>query len=89
MTIYVQRETDDWVGKTLTQDGVTYTGAWSYQIVAYGSRPTGSWTSAVVSAGNKGINLESLAAGNYWVFYRIDGQGSYTPVLDPEVLVVH
>jgi hypothetical protein len=88
VTIYVQRETDDWVKKTIYLDGVVYTGAWSYQIVAYYARPTGSWVTAVVSGGNKGINIEGLSAGNYWVFYRIDGQGSYVPVLDPEVLVV-
>lgn len=88
MTIYVQRETDDWVKKTHYQDGVAYTGAWSYQIVAYKARPTGTWVTAVVNGSNKGLDVQGMTAGNYWVFYRIDGQGAYTPVIDPEILVV-
>ena len=83
-----QRETDDWVKWPVTQNGVPYTGAWSYQIVAHGARPTGSWITAVVNGADKGINIEALTAGYYWVFIRIDGQAPYIPVLDPEDLII-
>lgn len=83
MTLSFQRETDDFVAWPLTQNDVTYTGAWSYQIVAYGGRPTGAWITAKVNGGIKGIDIENLAVGAYWVFIRIDGQGSYVPILDP------
>jgi len=88
MTIEVQRETVDWVKKTHYQNGVTYTGSWSYQIVPFRSRPTGSWVNAVVNGSDKGIDVSGLSANYYWVFYRIDGVAPYIPVEDPEVLVV-
>ena len=90
-----QRETNDWRSFTLNQYNSTtsaweaYTGAWSYQIVARGSRPTGTWISAVVVGGFKGINILGLTVGHYWIFFRIDGQaGGYIPVLDPVELVM-
>lgn len=83
-----QRETDDWIKWPVTQDGVEYTGNWSYQIVPYGTRPTGTWLTAVPQAGNKGINVENLASGYYNVFIRIDGQGAYAPVLNPKPLII-
>ena len=85
--IVVRHETDDWIKKTHYQQGQAYTGAWSYQIVTYGASPTGSWTSAIVNGTDKGFNVENLAAGYYWVFYRIDGQAPYNPILNPEILI--
>lgn len=86
--IFVQRETDDWVQKTFTEEGTTYTGLWSSQIVAYGARPTGTWVSSVTNGGDKGFNIEGLATGYYHVYYRMDGQSPYAPVVGPDVLVV-
>jgi hypothetical protein len=79
----IQRETDDWIPRTLIKQGSTYTGDWSYQIVAYEARPVGTWLPAVEIAGVKGIEVSGLN-GLYEVFYRPDGQGSYVPVLDPD-----
>lgn len=87
-SISYQRETNDWRSFTFTRDGVPYTGAWSYQIVAKGARPVGSWLSAVVLNGQRGIDVKNLAAGYYWVFFRIDGQAPYAPELDPVDLVI-
>lgn len=91
-----QRETDDWRGFTLTQLDtsvqppvpVAYAGAWSYQIVARGARPTGSWLSAVTRGTAKGIDIQNLPAGYYSVFFRIDIGAPYAPVLDPIDLVM-
>lgn len=88
MTLRFQRETDDWFYVPVTQDDADYTGAWSYQIRPYGSRPTGSWLTAVTNTGRKGIDIQGMAAGFYWLWIRIDGQGAYTPVLDPEDLII-
>ena len=88
MTITVQRETDDWFYIPVTQDDATYTGAWSYQITAYGARPTGAWLTAVVNIGRKGIDIQGMLPGFYWLWIRIDGQGAYVPVEAPEDLIV-
>jgi len=87
--IAYQRETDDWRGFTVTNQttGQLATG-WSYQIVARGARPTGSWLSAVVNGTQKGIDIQGLSAGYYSVFFRIEGQAPYAPVLDPVELVI-
>jgi hypothetical protein len=83
MALSFQRETDDWAYIPVTQNGVAYTGSWSYQITAYGARPTGSWLTAVVNSGSKGIDIQGMSKGFYWLWIRIDGQGVYVPVLDP------
>ena len=93
-TISYQRETDDWLGYTLNQYNPatatfdTYTGNWSYQIVARGLRPTGTWQPAITLGSQKGIDINSLPAGYHQVFIRIDGQGAYVPVLDPIDLII-
>jgi len=84
----IQRETDDWLAWPITQAGSTYLGQWSYQIVPWRSRPTGSWLPAVTVGAAKGIEVAGLTPGYYSVFVRIDGQGSYVPVADPDVLTV-
>lgn len=83
-----QRETDDWAEIPVTQNSVDYTGSWSYQITAYGNRPTGAWLSAVTNSGKKGIDIQGMSAGYYWLWIRIDGQSPYAPVLDPEDLII-
>jgi hypothetical protein len=88
LAVIYQRETDDWRAIDVALNGNAYTGGWSYQIVTYGSRPTGSWTSAVVLSGAKGIDIQGLTVGSYQVFLRIDGQTPYAPVLDPIDLVI-
>lgn len=88
MTITVQRETDDWFYIPITQGDNLYAGAWSYQITAYGARPTGAWLTAVVNSGLKGVDIQGMAKGSYWLWIRIDGQGVYTPVEAPEDLIV-
>lgn len=80
----VQRETDDWIPRTISQQGSAYTGAWSYQIVAYRARPTGTWVTAAERAGVKGVEVSGLAEGIHEIYYRVDGQGSDVPVLDPD-----
>jgi hypothetical protein len=88
------RETDDWRGFTLSQYDYetstwgTYAGAWSYQIVPHHTRPTGTWLTAVVLGTKKGIDIAGLTAGYHWIFFRIDGQGTYVPVLGPVELVM-
>jgi hypothetical protein len=84
----LERETDDWLYIPITQNGVAYTGAWSYQIVAFDARPVGSWLTAVPNGGLKGIDVQGLAVGSYDVFIRIDGQGNYAPVFKTDPLVV-
>ena len=86
--IEYQRETDDWRGFTLALRGAAYTGSWSYQIVARGARPIGTWLSSVTLNGEKGIDIQGLAAGYYWVFFRPDGQAPYAPILGPVDLVM-
>ncbi len=86
--IAFQRETDDFRALTVTHQGSAYTGSWSYQIVPNGSRPTGSWSSAVTNGADKGIDVQGLTVGYYWVFIRIEGQAPYAPVLDPIDLVI-
>jgi hypothetical protein len=86
--IVVQRETDDWLYKPIYQDGTLYTGSWSYQITAYGARPTGAWLTAVTNTGRKGIDIQGMSKGYYWLWIRIDGQGTYAPVEAPEDLIV-
>lgn len=95
--IAYQRETNDWRGFTLRRFDefalpipryVDYTGAWSYQIVAKGARPTGAWLGAVTLNGQKGIDIKNLTPGYYWLFFRIDGQAPYVPELDPIDLVI-
>ena len=86
--LVMQRETDDWVKWPVTQNGAAYTGAWSYQIVAYGARPTGTWLTAVVNGADKGVDIQGLTAGYYSIFVRIDGQGAYVPVLNPKSLII-
>jgi hypothetical protein len=83
-----QRETDDWRGFTLTNQGSAYAGSWSYQITARGSRPIGTWLSAVTLNSRKGIDIQGLAAGRYWVWFRIEGQSPYAPILDPVDLFI-
>jgi len=84
-----QRETDDWRGFTITNQTTGLPAAnWSYQIVSKGARPAGSWLSAVVNGGQKGVDIQGLTAGYYWVFFRIEGQAPYAPVLDPVDLVI-
>jgi hypothetical protein len=88
------RETDDWRGFTHRQYNYetsmweAYTGVWSYQIVPHHTRPTGTWLAAVTLGTQKGIDIAGLTVGYHWVFFRIDGQGSYTPVLGPVELVM-
>ena len=77
-----ERETDDWAHIPVIQDGTTYTGNWSYQIVPYGDRPTGTWTTAVVNGGLKGVDIQGLVVGYYTVFIRIDGLAGYAPVVE-------
>ena len=86
--VVYQRETDDWRGFSLTQDGQPYAGAWSYQIVAKGTRPTGSWQSAVTRGLAKGVDIQNLSAGYYSIFFRIEIGAPYAPVLDPIDLVI-
>lgn len=86
--ITVQRETDDWFYKPIEQGGNLYTGAWSYQITAYGSRPTGAWLTAVTNSGLKGVDIQGMSAGYYWLWIRIDGQTPYVPIEAPEDLIV-
>lgn len=83
-----QRETYDWAPLTITRAGEPYTGTWEYQIVPYGSRPTGSWSSAVLNNGVRGVNIQGLPVGTYRVFYRITGVNPYQPVPDPVELVI-
>lgn len=90
MTLSLQRATDDWAEIPVTLKGEPYTGAWSYQITGYGNgaQPTGTWLTAVVNGGAKGVDIQGMSPGYYWVWIRIDGQGVYTPVLDPEDLEI-
>lgn len=87
--LVMERETDDWVEWHPTQKGQPYLGAWSYQIVAYGARPTGTWLTAVVNGGDKGVDINSMTVGYYYIFIRPDGQGAYVPVFrDDEPLII-
>jgi hypothetical protein len=86
--VVYQRETDDWRGFAIIQDGQPYAGAWSYQIVAKGARPSGSWQSAVTRGVAKGVDIQNLAAGYYSLFIRVDIGAPYAPVLDPIDLVM-
>lgn len=91
-----QRETSDWRGLVFRELDTSvdppvrkiYTGSWSYQIVAKGARPVGTWLSAVTRGVAKGIDIVGLAAGYYWVFVRVEGQSPYAPKLDPIDLVI-
>lgn len=88
-----QRETVDWRALDVLrtppgQPTAPYAGDWSYQIVPYGSRPTGSYTAAVELNGVKGVNISGLSAGTYWVFIRIDGQTPYVPIQNPLDLII-
>lgn len=88
------RETDDWRGFTLRQYNYdtalweTYAGGWSYQIVPHHTRPIGTWLTAVVLGGHKGIDIQALTVGYHWIFFRIDGLSGYAPVLGPVELVM-
>jgi hypothetical protein len=83
-----QRETDDWAEVPVTHQGQAYTDAWSYQIVPWRGRPTGSWTTAKISGAAKGFDISGLAPGYYWLFIRIDGQAPYAPELNPQIFVI-
>ena len=86
-TVTIQHETHDFLPVALTFGGDPYTGAWSYQIVPTGARPTvGGYIAAVTSGGVKGIDITGLQARPYWCFIRIDGVSPYLPVLDPLVI---
>ena len=89
--IELERETDDWIELPIIQEGVSYTGSWSYQIVPFGdtNRPTGTWLPAVTLAGDKGVNIESMTPGLYSVWIRIDGLSGYAPIFrnNDEILI--
>jgi hypothetical protein len=73
-----ERETDDWAEIPIIQEGVAFTGSWSYQIVQFGDsyRPTGSWLPAVTN-------------GTYSIWIRIDGLSGYAPIFrNTDVLVI-
>ena len=93
--ISYQRETDDWRGFVHKQYNFTlevwedYTGTWSYQITARGSRSQpGGWLPSVPLGGAEGVDIGPLAAGYYWIWFRLNGQGAYVPVLDPVELSI-
>lgn len=88
--IIVQRETDDWFYKPIKQGDNLYTGAWSYQITSYGNgaRPTGAWLPAVTNDGLKGVDIQGMSKGFYWLWIRIDAQSPYAPLEAPEDLIV-
>lgn len=88
MTATFQRETYDWLKVTVHHAGVVYEGAWEYQIVPHGDRPTGTWVAAVQNGGDLGVVIQGLAPGYHWLFYRIDGVSPYLPVPDPITLLI-
>lgn len=84
-----ERETDDWAHVPVTQDDESWTGSWSYQIVVYGARPTGTWLPAVTNATLKGVDIQGLTVGYWDLYIRIDGLAGYAPVfLNPDVFVI-
>jgi hypothetical protein len=86
-----ERETDDWAEVPIIQDGATFTGSWSYQIVQFGDtyRPTGSWLPSVTNASKKGVDIQGMAKGLYSVWVRIDGLAGYAPIFrNTDVLVI-
>jgi hypothetical protein len=86
-----ERETDDWAEIPIIQEGVAFTGSWSYQIVQFGDsyRPTGSWLPAVTNAGAKGVDIQGMTKGTYSIWIRIDGLSGYAPIFrNTDVLVI-
>lgn len=75
-----ERETDDWAQIPVTQDDASWTGGWSYQIVSYGARPSGTWLPAVTNASQKGVDIAGLTTGYYDLYIRIDGLAGYAPI---------
>lgn len=93
--IAYQRATSDWRGFTLRQYDFEnliwedYTGAWSYQITAYGTQPDpDEWLPAVPMGAMKGVAITGLTAGYYWIWFRIDDADPYVPVNDPIELAI-
>jgi hypothetical protein len=80
VTVFVvPRETNEAVPFTFALNGTNLVSGVTYQIVAKGSRPTGTWISAVTWNGNYPCFVMSgVAAGRYSLFAQTTSS-PYTP----------
>jgi hypothetical protein len=88
MTV-AQRETLEFRPVTVRDTaGTVYTGTWHYQITAWNLRPVGTWLPSVSHAARTGFVIESLTAGDYALWIRLDDDNPYLPVVEPVLFSV-
>jgi hypothetical protein len=89
MTV-VERETYEFRSAAVRDAaGLLYTGTWHYQITPHNERPVGTWITAVTHAGKTGFTIQSLTAGDYLLWIRLDDDSPYLPVVAPVLFSVH